>query len=75
MTNHYDIFPHLIFSDGISTITETSADTKVGVMLSIVLSSLTLDGKNVFLEAELNTFTNYIVQSMPLRCYCANGAG
>ena len=41
-------FPRLIFADGITTLSHTTAETYIGMMLAIVIAGLTKDGRNLF---------------------------
>ena len=41
-------FPRLIFADGITTLSHTTAETYMGMMLSIVIAGLTKDGRRLF---------------------------
>ena len=42
--------PRLLFADGVSAITDTSAATKVGKLFAIVVAALTRDGRDVMLN-------------------------
>jgi len=44
-------YPQLLFQDGLSTITRTSAETKVGIMFAIIIAALTHDGHQILLNA------------------------
>ena len=46
LKSNYLQYPRLLFRDGISTLTETSAVTKVGIMFALVIASITVKGKN-----------------------------
>ena len=48
--NYVVEFTRLIFPDGVTSITNISASTKVGILFAILISSLTKDGINVFLN-------------------------
>ena len=50
-TGHRDVFPRLYFQDGISNLSDTTADTKVGQMFALVLATLTTEGNRVYREA------------------------
>ena len=60
MRNHYLDYPRTLFSNGVSTITETSAATKVGMLLSVVFFSSTVQGQKIFLKSEKDHFPNYL---------------
>lgn len=53
-------FPRLIFQDGVTSITNLSAGTKVGILFSIVIAALTKDGRKVFLVDALFSTKNYL---------------
>ena len=49
-------FPRLLFKDGVSSITNISAGTKVGILFAIVVAALTSEGQDVLLnDAKLTT--------------------
>lgn len=67
-------FPRLLFSDGVSSITDISAGTKVGILFAIVIASLTTSGRNILLnESKLTsrTYLNMIEAFELLLCYWA----
>ena len=43
-------FPRLLFQDGVPSITDISAGTKVGILFAIVIAALTNVGKEVLLS-------------------------
>ena len=57
--------PCLLWKDGIATITEMTASTKVGIMFTIVVSGLTEDGKHLF----ENIFDNKTVFWNMMGCF------
>jgi len=59
LKSNYLEYPRLYFGDGISTITETSAVTKVGIMFALVIASITVKGKKVLTAAENPNFEDY----------------
>jgi len=62
----------LFFVDGISTLTETSAVTKVGIMFALVIASITVKGKKLLTAAENSKFeddSNMINVFEMLLCY------
>jgi len=64
----------LLFQDGVSTITNISAVTKVGILFAIVIAALSSDGQDVLLnEAKLTstTYFNMIEAFESLLCYWA----
>jgi hypothetical protein len=68
------VFPRLLFPDGVSSITNISAGTKVGILFAIVIAALTKDGRNVLLnDAKLitNRYSNMIEAFELLLCYWA----
>jgi hypothetical protein len=67
-------FPRLLFPDGVSSITNISAGTKVGILFAIVIAALTKDGQSVLLDdAKLitNRYSNMIEAFELLLCYWA----
>ena len=50
MKNHMADFPRLLFPDGVSSIRDISAGTKVGILFAIVIASLTYEGRKVLLS-------------------------
>ena len=67
-------FPRLLFQDGISSITDISVGTKVGILFAIVIAALTKDGKEVLLsDKKMNnrTYLNMIEIFELLLCYWA----
>ena len=57
--------PRLLWKDGISTITELTANAKVGIMFTIVVIGLTEDGKHLF----ENMFDNKTVFRNMMECF------
>ena len=43
-------YPRLIFIDGITSLTDTTANTVVGFMFAVVLAGLTKEGQNLFIN-------------------------
>ena len=67
-------FPRLLFQDGVSTITNISAETKVGILFAIVVASLTSNGQDILLnDAKVSTsnYFNMIEAFESLLCYWA----
>ena len=67
-------FPRLLFEDGVSSITDISAGTKVGILFTIVVAALTKTGQDVLLnDASLppQTYYNMIEAFELLLCYWA----
>lgn len=67
-------YPRLIFYNGISTLSDTSAGTKVGMMFALVLAALTTDGQKVFLSSPKcneSQYVNMIYAFHLLICYWA----
>ena len=50
MTFYYKDYPRLLFSEGVSSITNISAQTKVGILLAIVIAALTKTGRLILLD-------------------------
>ena len=57
--------PRLLWKDGITTITETTANAKVGIMFTIVVIGLTEDGKQLF----ENIFENKTIFRNMMECF------
>src|SRR4051812_8851141 len=53
-------FPRLLFTDGVSSITNISAGTKVGILFAIVIASLTRNGRNILLQDEKLSDSMYL---------------
>ena len=67
-------FPRILFQDGVSSITDISAGTKVGILFAIVIAALTKNGRNIMLkDAKLTerTYLNMIEIFELLLCYWA----
>jgi len=67
-------FPRLLFQDGVSSITDISAGTKVCILFAIVIAALTRNGWEVLLnDAKLtdNSYFNMIEAFELLLCYWA----
>ena len=43
-------FPRLMFPDGVSSITDISAETKVGIFFSIVVAALSKEGREILIN-------------------------
>ena len=74
MKNYADEFPRLLFSDGVSSLSDISAGTKVGILFAIVLSALTTEGKHVVLnesKMSIETYNNMIEAFEMLLSYWA----
>lgn len=62
----------MLFSDGVSTITDISAQTKVGILFSVVLACLTKEGREMLLNDSKLTerqYLNMIQTFETLLCY------
>ncbi len=67
-------FPRLLFQDGVSSISDVSAGTKVGILFAIVIAALTKNGQEVLLnDAKLTEkiYVNMIEAFQLLLCYWA----
>ena len=74
MKNYAADFPRLLFPDGVSSITDISAGTKIGILFAIIVASLTTDGKHVLLNKADMTSEKYadMVEAFEmLICYWA----
>lgn len=74
MKNYAAEFPRLVFSDGVTSITDISAGTKVGILFAIVVAALTKDEWEVFIDhAQMPNKRYYdIIQTFEmLLCYWA----
>ena len=49
-SHHIDGFPRLLFTSGISKLTELKADDKVGIMFCLVIAMLQTESRNMFLN-------------------------
>jgi hypothetical protein len=70
----YKQFPHLLWQDGVSSLTQLTGDQRVGKMFAIVLVALTRDGEDFFSE-HLNggskTWKRMIYCFQQILCYWA----
>ena len=74
LKNYADQFPRSLFPDGVSSIKDISAGTKVGILFAIILAALTQDGKDVLLnEANISiTKQSDMIEAFEmLLCYWA----
>jgi len=74
LKNYATEFPRLLFPDGVTSIADISAGTKVGILFAVVIAALTKDGKNVFqTHANLTTkkYNDMIEAFEMLLCYWA----
>ena len=56
--NHIDGFPRLLFSSGISSLTELKADDKVGIIFCVIIAALQAEGKEILMKyASLDNIT------------------
>ena len=70
--SYYFKYPHLLFLDGITTLTETSATTKVGIMFALVLTCITVEGRKMLSKINsglLNDHLDMIHIFEMLLCY------
>lgn len=66
-----EVYPRLMFRDGITTLTDTTANTVVGFMFAVVLASLTRDGRELFSEMQDDAYLNMIYTFESLLCFWA----
>ena len=74
MKNYAADFPRLLFPDGVSSITDVSAATKIGIIFAIIVASLTTDGKSVLLnKADMTSekYANMVEAFEMMICYWA----
>jgi len=73
MKSYMAEFPRLLFRDGISTITDISAGTKMGILFTFVIAAQTNDGHKAFLQYERNAseYEDMIQVFEMLLCYWA----
>src|SRR5687768_7960138 len=74
MKNYAAEFPRLLFPDGVSSITDILAGTKIGILFSIIVASLTAEGKHVLLNKANMTpekYADMIEAFEMLICYWA----
>jgi len=72
MTSYYKEYLRLLFSEGVSSITGISAQTKAGTLFAIVVAALTKNGRCILLDdAHLteNQYLNMIEAFELLICY------
>lgn len=72
--NHIDGFPRLLFSNGISSLTELKADDKVGIIFCVIIAALQAEGKEILMKyASLDniTYCNIVYVFELMLCYCA----
>ena len=50
MKSYYKKYPRLMFTDGVSSTTEISAGTKVGILFAVVVAALTKPGREILLN-------------------------
>jgi hypothetical protein len=73
MKSYMAAFPRLLFKDGLTTITDISAGTKIGILFAFVLAAQTNDGRNLLMKHD-KTATLYgdMIQVFEmLLCYWA----
>jgi hypothetical protein len=63
--------PRLLFKDGISTLTNCSAATKVGLLFALVVGSVTRDGKLAFKRLKEDEYLDILYSLEMLLCYWA----
>ena len=49
MRSYYNEYPRLLFPEGVSSITDISAQTKAGTLYAIVVAALTKNGRHILL--------------------------
>ena len=59
-SHHIKGYPRLLFTSGITTLTNTTANDKVGVIFCIVIASLQLAGKDILLNEGRVSDTQYV---------------
>ena len=72
MNSYYKVFSWMLFSDGVSTITDISAQTKVGILFSIVIACVTKQGRATLLDDGKLTERQYLIMFSTfetLQCY------
>src|SRR5688572_31640280 len=50
MKSYMAAFPRLLFKDGVTTITDISAGTKIGILFSFVVAAQTNDGRSLLMK-------------------------
>jgi hypothetical protein len=68
---YMDVYPRLHFRDGITTLTDITANTVVGFMFAVVLAGLTRDGRSLFEDMDDETYLNMIYTFESLLCFWA----
>ena len=72
--NHIDGFPRLLFTNGISSLTELKADDKVGIIFCVIIAALQAEGKEILVKyasLENVTYRNIIYVFELMLCYRA----
>jgi len=70
----YKAFPHCLWPDGVSTMTQLTGDQRVGKMFAIVLVALTLEGEEFFtknLKGGSRTWKRMLYCFQQILCYWA----
>jgi hypothetical protein len=70
-STNYPNAPRLLFKDGISTLTNCSAATKVGIMFALVVGMVTRDGKLAFKRLKDPEYHDILYSLEMLLCYWA----
>ena len=60
MTAYMDVFPRLLFKDGVSDLTNVTANNKVGKMFAVVIAAQTKDGRNALKHASTMSYQQYL---------------
>ena len=59
-SHHIDGYPRLLFTSGISSLTNLKADDKVGIIFCVVIASLQLAGKNIIVKKGKVSESKYV---------------
>ena len=49
-SHHIEGFPRLLFTSGITSLSNTTANEKVGIIFCLIITSLQLEGQNIFIK-------------------------
>src|SRR5688500_2125345 len=73
-SHHIDGYPRLLFTSGISRLSNLKADDKVGIMICVIIASLQDEGKDIFCDdgnVENRILRNIIYVFEMVLCYRA----
>ena len=71
LQGHNVIYPRLAFNDGITDLSNTTANTVVGIMFATVLAGVTREGRELFIEISGEQYQNTTYTFQTLLCFWA----